>query len=49
MDCSYRAFFPCDDPLNYGLSTTMRSNVGVVVKMTDSSAWVIEVGARKNL
>jgi len=32
MDCSYRAFIPYDDPLNYRLSMMTRSNVGVVVK-----------------
>jgi len=43
MACSYRAFFPYDDPLNYGLNTMTRSNVGGVVKMTGSSVWAIDV------
>jgi len=43
MACSYRASFPYDDPLNYGLNIMTRSNVGVVVRMTDSSVGAIDV------
>ena len=43
MDCSYRTFFPYDDPLNYGLSMMTRSNVGVVVKMTGCTVWAIDI------
>jgi len=43
MDCSYCAFLPYDDLLNYGLSTMTRRNADAVVKTTDSSVWVIDV------
>ena len=43
MDCGYRAFFPYDEPLNYGLSTMTRSNAGVVLKTTGSSVWVVDI------
>lgn len=45
MDCSYRIFFPYNDPLTYGLNTMVRGNIGVVVKMTSSLVWVIDVVA----
>jgi len=39
--------FLYDDTLIYGLSTMTRSNVGVVVEMTGSSVWVIDVADAK--